>query len=502
MSCSTSHCAPPTNPRVRRPALRRLLLGICLLLAVGVAAAPSVGAHTGFESSDPADGAQVDAPVSTIVLTFTGPAEPAGDGFVILDPVHGERTPESVEQVDEGVYELGLDPPVEGGEVGVRWSVRAPDAHPIEGSFRFSTPTTSTESGSGPMQSQSDLDTFLATDTTAPAGQTLADIGRFLAMGATMIAVGFLVFALTVMRGSRGELRTLLFWVRRAGIVVAVGTVLDALGQVAFQEGGFDAIARPGAYTSVLSGTVGISLLARFVGGCIVATRADLVMVHAKHARDPLRSLSATVPIGAGSSRVADRPEEQYRPHDLAWELDRRGSVALAGFALIVLAHVIDGHTATEGNRWLMGIASSVHVVAAAMWAGGVVALAVVIRRRMNRNEPTHALVMVTRYSIVATVGLVTVAAAGIYLAIVILDAPSELWTTDWGRVFLAKSAVVAVAAAMGAHNHHVIVPAMEATEEGPTVVGRLRTTLRNEVITLTTVIVLTAVLVRSASTL
>ena len=488
MSRSTSHCAPPTDSRVRRPALRRLLFGICLLLAVGVAAAPSVGAHTGFESSDPADGAQVDAPVSTIVLTFTGPAEPAGDGFVILDPVHGERTPESVEQVDEGVYELGLDPPVEGGEV--------------EGSFRFSTPTTSTESGSGPMQSQSDLDTFLATDTTAPAGQTLADIGRFLAMGATMIAVGFLVFALTVMRGSRGELRTLLFWVRRAGIVVAVGTVLDALGQVAFQEGGFDAIARPGAYTSVLSGTVGISLLARFVGGCIVATRADLVMVHAKHARDPLRSLSATVPIGAGSSRVADRPEEQYRPHDLAWELDRRGSVALAGFALIVLAHVIDGHTATEGNRWLMGIASSVHVVAAAMWAGGVVALAVVIRRRMNRNEPTHALVMVTRYSIVATVGLVTVAAAGIYLAIVILDAPSELWTTDWGRVFLAKSAVVAVAAAMGAHNHHVIVPAMEATEEDPTVVGRLGTTLRNEVITLTTVIVLTAVLVRSASTL
>ena len=54
----------------------------------------------------------------------------------------------------------------------------------------------------------------------------------------------------------------------------------------------------------------------------------------------------------------------------------------------------------------------------------------------------------------------------------------------------------------MGAHNHHVIVPAMEATEEGPTVVGRLGTTLRNEVITLTTVIVLTAVLVRSASTL
>ncbi|MDE0805363.1 MAG: CopD family protein [Acidimicrobiales bacterium] len=486
-----------------RSAPRRLLVGALLLLATTVITAVPVGAHTGFESSEPTDGANADAPVDSITLTFSGPAEPAGEGFVVLDPLLGERTPDSIEQVSEGVYVLGLDPPLEGGTVGVRWSVRAPDAHPIDGAFRFSTPVADVNGGASQTADEGrDLDAFLATDTTAPAGQTAGDIGRFLAMGGTMVALGFLVFSLTVMRGSRSELRMLLFWMRRAGVVVAVGTVLDALGQVAFQEGGFDALVRPSAYTTVLSGTVGVSLLVRFVGACIVATRADLVMVHAKHARDPLRPVSAAIPIGAGSTRVADNPHDQWRPYDLAWELDRRGAVAVAGFVLVVLSHVIDGHTASEGSRWLMGVASSVHVFAAAIWAGGVAALALVIRRRSNRDEPTHALVMVTRYSIVATIGLAAVAVAGVYLAFVILDAPSELWSTDWGRVFLAKFVVVAVAAALGAHNHHVIVPALERSEEDPEVVSRLRSTLRNEVVTLTVVTVLTAILVRSASTL
>ncbi len=486
-----------------RSAPRRLLFGALLLLATTVFTASPAGAHTGFESSDPADGASVDAPVDAITLTFSGPAEPAGEGFVVLDPVLGERAPDSVEQVAEGVYVLALDPPLSGGAVGVRWAVRAPDAHPIDGSFRFTTPVVTTEGAAAqPSNPGPDLDTFLVTDTTSPAGQTAGDLGRFLAMGGTMVALGFLVFALTVMRGSRSELRLLLFWVRRAGVVIAIGTALDALGQVAYQEGGFDALVRPSAYTAVLSGTVGVSLLGRFVGACIVATRADLVMVHAKHARDPLRPVSAAIPIGAGSSRVADNPTDQWRPYDLAWELDRRGSVAVGGFALVLLSHVIDGHTASEGSRWLMGVASSVHVFAAAIWAGGVVALALVIRRRSNRDEPTHALVMVTRYSIVATIGLVAVAVAGVYLAFVILDAPSELWTTDWGRVFLAKFGVVAVAAALGAHNHHVIVPALERGEEDDEAVARLQSTLRNEVLALTVVTVLTAILVRSASTL
>ena len=488
--------------------IARCLVSVAVVVAVVAGWPIAAGAHTGFESSDPADGVVLDVPVDSITLRFSGAAEPAGDGFVVLDPVLGRREPTSVTKQSEGVFELGFDPAVTGGEVGVRWSVQAPDAHPIDGSFRFTVTAPApapSESAEAPLDGAEDtgeaLDDFLAADRTSPSGKLLADASRFLSMGATMVAVGFLVFCLTVMRGSRRELRMLLYWVRRAGVVIVVGTAGDAIGQVVHRAGGFGAVVDPGAYWSVLGGTLGLSLGARLVGGAIIAARANLVTVHARQARDVVRSISARVPIGAGSVSVADRPDGGAQDRDLAWELDRRGAVALVGFGLVLVSHVLDGHTATEGIRWLTGMVSSLHVLAAAVWAGGVAALALVIRDRWRRGERTHSLVMVVRYSVVATIALAVVAVAGVYLAVVILDAPSELWSTEWGRVFVAKFVVVAVAAAFGAHNHHVIVPALEVSEEHPDAVGRLRATLVKEVWTLTAVTLLTALLVRAAST-
>lgn len=485
--------------------IARCLTAVAVVVLV-VAAWPTVaGAHTGFESSEPADGAVLDAPVDAITLRFSGAAEPAGEGFVVLDPVLGPREPTSVTRSAEGVFELGFDPAIAGGEVGVRWSVRAPDAHPIDGGFRFTVtvPAAPGDSSSGGLTPESgeSLEDFLVGERTSPGGKLLADASRFLSMGATMIAVGFLVFCLTVMRGTRRELRLLLHWVRRAGVVIVVGTVGDAIGQVVHQVGGFGAVVDPGAYWSVLGGSLGVSLGARLVGGAIITTRARLVMVHARQARDVVRAISARVPIGAGAVRVVDRPDGGAQERDLAWELDRRGAFALVGFVLVLVSHVLDGHTVTEGSRWLTGAASSVHVLAAAVWAGGVAALALVIRDRWRRGEPAHSLVMVVRYSVVATIALAVVAVAGVYLAVVILDAPSELWSTAWGRIFVAKFVVVAVAAAFGAHNHHVIVPALEVSEEHPDAVARLRATLVKEVWTLTGVTLLTALLVRAAST-
>lgn len=474
-------------------------LAVIVLVVAGWSTA--AGAHTGFESSDPAKGVVLDAPVRAITLRFSGAAEPAGDGFVVLDPVLGRRAPTSVTQPAQGVFELRFDPAIAGGEVGVRWSVRAPDAHPIDGSFRFTVNAAAERAtgGAAPKPSES-VDDFLADRRSSSGGRLVADVSRFSSMGATMVAVGFLVFCLTVMRGTRRELRLLLHWVRRAGVVIVVGTAGDALGQVVHRSGGLGALVDPRAYASVLGGTLGLSLGGRLVGGAIIAARADLVMVRARHARDVVRSISARVPIGAGSVSVAERADGGAQESDLAWDLDRRGAFALVGFALVLLSHAMDGHTVTEGSRWLTGTVTSLHVLAAAVWAGGVVALALVLRRRWRREEPTHALVMVVRYSVVATIALGVVATAGVYLAVVILDAPSELWSTEWGRILVAKCVVVAVAAAFGAHNHHVILPALEVSEEHPDVVGRLRATLVKEVWALTAVTSLTALLVRAAS--
>lgn len=501
---------------MRRICQITLVTLIVALLTIG--AASPAAAHTGFESSNPADGATVDAGLDTLTISFTNEATETGEGFVVLDPDLGLRSPTTVTNPDVGKFVLGFDQPINSGAVGVRWTVKAPDAHPIDGAFQFTVAapaTTASTSAPEPAGTAPDvaaapseaetpsLDEFLATSQTTQSGRTIANAGRFLAMGAMMVALGFIVFALTVMRGTQAELRLLVFWIRRAGIVVVVGTLLDGIGQVVFETGeGLSAAYSPSAHLDVLTSSLGLALFLRLAGGVIVTAGARISMVHAHEARDVVRTVSAAVPVGAGSTRVADHPDDYWDERAVAWDLDRHGLVAAGGFALLLVSHAFDGHTVTEGNRIVTGAASGLHVLAAAVWVGGVAALALIIGHRARLGEPTHSLVMVTRFSVVATLALVAVAGLGFYLAFVIVDAPSDLWQTDWGRILLAKTFVVAVAAGLGARNHHVLVPALEAAEEDDATVTRLRHTLRIEVLTLAAVVVVTAFLVRAASTL
>ena len=117
--------------------MRRRLLLLALVPALTVLLwGPPAAAHTEFESSDPTDGAVLDGPVDTVTVVFTNDAVPAGEGFEVLDPSGRERTP-AVNSPDGRTFVLAFDEPLAGGVVGVRWSVRAGDAHPIEGSFTF-----------------------------------------------------------------------------------------------------------------------------------------------------------------------------------------------------------------------------------------------------------------------------------------------------------------------------------------------------------------------------
>lgn len=484
------------------------------VVVVLVWAATPAGAHTGFESSDPADGAVVEADLDTITIAFTNEAEPAGEGFVVLDPELGVREPAAIERPEVGVFVLRFDPAVSAGDVGVRWTVQAPDAHPIEGTFQFRVEAADVGPAAAPgpesvgvgavdsSTASSDLEDFLDVETGSLAGRRVSDLGRLLAMTGMMISLGFIVFATLVMRGTASELRMLLFWIRRASIAVVVGTVLDCAGHVAnVSGGGLGSALDPGAYIDSLSVSSWSAYLLRIASAVIVASTARINMVRVHDAKDVLASVSAAVPVGAGSTRVADQGNEQWGSQDVAWDVDRSGALPVVGFATMLLSHTFDGHTVTEGSRVLTGLASGAHVFAAAVWVGGVAALALLIRRRRRRGERTHALVMVTRFSVLATGALAAVTVFGLYLAWVIIDAPSDLWATPWGRLLVAKLAVVAVAAGFGAHNHHVLVPALERSQEGDATVGRLHRTLRFEVAALGVVTVLTALLVRAAST-
>ncbi len=48
------------------------------------------------------------------------------------------RSPDQISSdAEQREWTLRFDPPLTGGAVGVRWTVQAPDAHPISGGFSF-----------------------------------------------------------------------------------------------------------------------------------------------------------------------------------------------------------------------------------------------------------------------------------------------------------------------------------------------------------------------------
>jgi copper transport protein len=465
---------------------------IGITLGSGVASA-----HTSFASSDPADGAVLAEPVDEILISFTNPATEAGDGFVVLDPSGQVRTPSSVTTDDGTVFRLAFDPPLDGGQVGVRWSVRAGDAHPIEGSFSFTvgaavagaasaatTPGHDMGSMSAEeMAAMTSMDEFLAVDQSQP-GESLARIGRLVSYAAIVLGIGAVAFAATTLRGSRDEIDSLITAVRILGGVLVVGAIVEYAGVARMAD---DAI------TSAWTSSAGFATLLRAVAGAMIAFG---LVATSTPIRTRARALSAAA-RGAVLDEATGRVEAV--PAVRRWTPDRSSAVAFVGIGLAIVSFWFDGHTVTEGFRVLHAFANSVHVIAGSVWVGGVVTMATVLWSRHRAGRPSDALGLVVRFSTGASVALGAVVAAGLVMAIAILDSFGDLTSTQWGQTFLLKTAAAAIAMAAGAYNHFVLLPALER-DPGDEVLHRsVRSTVTAEAIMLGFVVVVTAWLVVAA---
>ena len=512
-----------------RPRHHLLLTALLALTFALVAAAPAA-AHTGFESSDPADGATVDQPVETVRLVFTGPAEPTGTGFQALDTTGEIREPTEATSLDGSTWILRFDPPLGEGAIGVRWMVKAPDAHPIDGSFAFTVAlpvvaATSTTAVPAPVDAaadapvedtDTDLEAFLDAGGDATAGaERVGAIARVLVLAGTLVGVGALVLGAIVLRGADRDLRHVLHWVRRAGVVVVVGAVLELAAQIAIEGGGsWSALWSRSAVEAVLVSSFGIAVALRIFGGALLVFGARCDITDASEVPDPVVALKDLVPVGAGAGvprsnlhgsgsadEVAAAGTEPFvHDGDRAWHPTAGFVGAVVGAGALVVAHLFDGHTVTKGPRLVTAVVDLVHVTGAAVWFGGVFMLATILWRRHREGRELRALQLAIRFSVVATVALVAVGVAGLGLTVIVLDSPSELWTTDWGRTLLAKTAFVGVAAGAGAYNHWVLIPRLEEVPEDPELGDRFRAIVTGEAIALGAVLVATALLMGAAS--
>jgi copper transport protein len=517
--------APP-DPVERSRVFRRVIVAALVAIAMSALGLASgglpVSAHTAFVGSTPADGAVVADPVSEILIEFTGVSEEAGDGFVVLDPLGQIREPSSVTTEDGKLFRLAFDPALSGGQVGVRWSVRAGDAHPIEGSFSFTVgeqvaaapaPVATTSPNNTSAVAPAAMDEFLQVDQSRP-GESLARLGRLVSIAAIVLGIGALAFAATTLRGSPAEINSLITAVRVLGVVIVVGAAAEYVG-VARIAGD--------ALTAAWSSSAGVAVALRAIAGLLLAlglTATTTAVRSPRRARSlsaaDNMSLSPDVESVRSDTLTTDSPtstleaEAARRGSGVSvsdvggairrWLPDRSSWPAFVGVGLAVASFWFDGHTVTKGFRPLHALANSVHVVAGSVWVGGVVVMAVVMWSRHRRDRPTDALGLVVRFSAVAGVALGAVVVAGLVMAVSILDSVGELTSTQWGQTFLLKSAAAGLAIAAGAYNHFRLMPALERDPDNPELHQSVRSTVTAEAIMLLFVVVVTAWLVAAAS--
>ena len=542
--------------RVRLPTRIQGIAGALIIILAIVFSAGPAAAHTGFESASPGDGDVVSEPVTEIILTFVGEAAPAGDGFVALDADGMLREPDEISSSDNLVWVLKFDEPLAGGDIGVRWTVAAPDAHPISGSFRFtvtaeqSLPDSAPVEPSGlvvepdvaipePNSTQSlgetssentnqvtepaaadvivseradsasaaeaiDLDSFLDVDNPRPAGaSTIAALSRIMTMIGAVLVIGGAAFAAFGLRGDPSDVRAVLYWVRRGGVLIAVGAVIEAFTTTVILAGAWAALASPAALSNALWSSGGFASALRLVGGLLATSKIIFHITGATAIGDPVVAARRLVTVGAGHSAPApvDRNDDEpfVYANDHAWDYGRSLG-GLAGIALVAVSFMFDGHTASEGPRVLHAIANLTHVTTAAIWAGGVAMLAMTIQRRRRNGRPTQALQLAVRFSVVATIALVAAGVAGLALSTIVLDSISEIWSTPWGRLLALKASLVAVAAAGGAYNHRIVVPTLARKPDHQPTIDRFRSIVTIEACALIAVAIVTAFLIAASS--
>lgn len=462
-----------SRPSASRRA-RRLVPLVLACALVPLAPAPA-HAHAIVLATEPAIDEIVARAPARVVMRFNEPVEIAFGALRVYDS-DGER-------VDEGTAEhlageadaiaVPLRAGVPDGTYTVSWRVVSADGHAIEEAFVFHVG----EPGANP---EGIANRVLEGEAGTGTGEGVAfGIVRWATFAALLVLAGVAAFAARTWRRGHDptddpiddafgrRVRALL---SAAWLVAVVGTLASIVLQ--------GAVAGDVPLSEALSGDVVAE---------VVSTRFGRVAV----ARVALLSLAAGL---------------------LPWAARRAGErapVALAGAALAATLATpgLGGHAGTTPPVALNVVADTLHVCAAAVWVGGLVALVaaawpatarVAAPERARRLAP-----VVARFSDAAVVAVAVVVATGLYRSWVEVRALGNLTGTTYGLVLLAKLAAFAPLLALGAVNNRWTKPRIEGAaargDGGRGAVGILRRIVAAEVALGALVVAASALLVSLA---
>ena len=393
---------------------RALLLATAAALLLPSAAA----AHATLRHATPAEQARVERPPREIVLRYDQSVTAGPDAIVVLAS-DGRRVSGPVSQAAAGTV---IRVPVSGLRQGeaytVRWRELSADGHVGNGVFTF---------GVG-------VEPPPPTEAVGASGMTWRDdVSRWALFASLALLIGVVGIRLLVLPRVVDERVE-----RRVHMLGTLGAVL--------------------ALNAGIAGFVIRSANALQVSG-VDLLYADL-SPFAESTRFGRAFLVTTLGFGVCLTILV-----------VAWVLERpalRWPAFLLAVAL-VWGYPLSGHQATEPNASALAeIADWVHLVAAMLWVGGVLTLAVVVWPLAPELRRAAFL----RFSRMAVVLVGVIVAAGTFVAIERLPALDDVWETSYGRTLLVKVCLVLVALAWGGAHHTFVRPRLERGEQ-PRGVGR-----------------------------
>jgi copper transport protein len=154
----------------------------------------------------------------------------------------------------------------------------------------------------------------------------------------------------------------------------------------------------------------------------------------------------ATTVISAGIALLAGLCAIAIRPQPLALGFGVAGLVGI-GWALAA-----SGHASAASPQGLTAPAVALHGVGVALWVGSLLPLAAAMKSGGNQ-----ALGALRRFSRAMPMVVAAILLSGGFLAVVQVERVEALWSTDFGRVLVAKLAVVAALLTIAAWNRFAL---------------------------------------------
>ncbi|MFE4971021.1 FixH family protein [Kitasatospora sp. NPDC056651] len=400
------------------------------LLALMLAGAGPASAHATLDSTDPRQNSVVATAPQAVTLTFSESVSLSSDSVRVLDPAGKPVDTGNPAHADGkgNTARVGLKGGLANGTYTVAWRAVSDDSHPVGGAFTFSVGAPSDTSVSATALQGAKADGLVA---------ALYGTGRTVAYAAFALLVGVAAFVLVCWPAGTARRRVQrLLMTGWTALLVSTVAVLMLRGPYERGSGvgqAFDL----SLVRATLDERIGTALAARLL--LLAASGVFLSLLVGQlgqppkplpAAAEPDRDDAEAVELHELERRAAARPQREVRL-----------GLGVAGLVLAVALSatwVGADHASVGIQVWLALPFGVLHLIAMALWLGGLAALLVALREGVGAG-------VVDRFSKIAFGSVAVLAVTGVYQSWRGLGGWGALTGTEYGRLLLVKSGCVLV---------------------------------------------------------